>query len=188
MLLIASQSQLLSISLCVGWFGTLPRDAVVRLIVTPPGGVVKATWGNHHLISILHLQTLDVFFLFFIMGRMGICFTSVATSWWGKACCLLQMYYASRLGVAYCVALSAVLNFDYLGECSHWGNRGRVAQPASDENLCYITPGTSLVNEAPPMPLHHTRGAPIPPVVLPLQGTVVGRDYLPEASPGSEPW
>ena len=30
-------------------------------------------------------------------------------------------------------------------------------------------------------------GAPIPPVVLPLHGTVVGRDYLPEASPGSEP-
>ena len=35
--------------------------------------------------------------------------------------------------------------------------------------------------------LHHTRGAPIAPVVLPLHGTVVGRDYLPEASPGSEP-
>ena len=30
------------------------------------------------------------------------------------------------------------------------------------------------------------RGAPIPPVVLPLHGTVVGRDYLPEASPGTE--
>ena len=38
------------------------------------------------------------------------------------------------------------------------------------------------------MPLiHYTRGAPIPPVVLPLHGTVVGRDYLPEASPGIEP-
>ena len=30
-------------------------------------------------------------------------------------------------------------------------------------------------------------GAPIPPVVLPLHDTVVGRDYLPEASPGNEP-
>ena len=50
-------------------------------------------------------------------------------------------------------ALSAVLNFDYLGEYSHWGNLGRVAQPISDENLRYITPRTSLVNEAPPMPL-----------------------------------
>ena len=28
-------------------------------------------------------------------------------------------YYASRWGLAYCVALSDVLNFDYLGECSH---------------------------------------------------------------------
>ena len=35
--------------------------------------------------------------------------------------------------------------------------------------------------------LHHTRGAPIPPVVLPLHGTVVGWDYLPEASPGTKP-
>ena len=35
--------------------------------------------------------------------------------------------------------------------------------------------------------LHHTRGAPIPPDVLPLHGTDVGRDYLPAASPGSEP-
>ena len=26
-------------------------------------------------------------------------------------------YYASRRGLTYCVALSAVLNFDYLGEC-----------------------------------------------------------------------
>ena len=30
-------------------------------------------------------------------------------------------------------------------------------------------------------------GGPIPPVVLPLHGTVVGRDYLPWASPGTEP-
>ena len=59
-----------------------------------------------------------------IMGRMGICFTSVATSWWGEACCLLLCF---PTGTSYCVALSAVLNFDYLGECSHWGNRGRVA-------------------------------------------------------------
>ena len=49
--------------------------------------------------------------------------------------------------------LVSFLNFYYLGECSHWGNRGTVAQPTSDENLRYITPGTSLVNEAPPMPL-----------------------------------
>ena len=31
------------------------------------------------------------------------------------------------------------------------------------------------------------RGTQIPPVVLLLHGTIVGRDYLPEASPGSEP-
>ena len=35
--------------------------------------------------------------------------------------------------------------------------------------------------------LHHSRGAPIAPVVLPLHGTVVGRDYLHEPSPGSVP-
>ena len=35
--------------------------------------------------------------------------------------------------------------------------------------------------------LHHTRVASIPHAVLPLHGTVVGQDYLPEASPGSEP-
>ena len=84
------------------------------------------------------------------MGRMGICFTSVATSWWGEVCCLLLCF---PTGTSYCVALSAFLNFDYLGECSHWGNCGRVAKPTSDENLRYIIPGTSLVNEAPPMPL-----------------------------------
>ena len=86
-------------------------------------------------------------------------------------------HYASRRELAYCIALSAVLNFDYLGECSHRGN------------LCYITPGTSLVNEVPPIPLRASSqpGAPIPPVVLPLHGTVDGRDYLPVASPGSEP-
>ena len=27
-----------------------------------------------------------------IMGRMGICFTSVATSWWREACCLLLCF------------------------------------------------------------------------------------------------
>ena len=27
-----------------------------------------------------------------IMGRMGICFTSVVTSWWGEACCLLLCF------------------------------------------------------------------------------------------------
>ena len=86
-----------------------------------------------------------------IMGRMGICFTSVATSWWGEACCLL-LCFPTGTCVLRCT-YSAVLNFDYLGECSHWGNRGRVAKPTSDENLRYITPGTSLVNEAPPMPL-----------------------------------
>ena len=68
---------------------------------------------------------------FIIMGRMGICFTSVVTSWWGKACCLLSCFLT---GTLYCIALSAVLNFDYLGECSHWGNLGRVAEPTSDEN------------------------------------------------------
>ena len=51
-----------------------------------------------------------------IMGRMGICFTSVATSWWGETCCLLLCF---PTGTSYCIALSAVLNFDYLGECSH---------------------------------------------------------------------
>ena len=66
-----------------------------------------------------HQQLWDI-----IMGRMDICFTSVATLWWGEACCLLLCF---PTGTSYCVALSAVLNFDYLGECSHWGNRGRVA-------------------------------------------------------------
>ena len=83
------------------------------------------------------------------MGRMGICFTSVATSWWGEA--YAACYYASRRGLVYCVALSANLNFDYLGECSHWGSHGRGVSPTYGENLRYITPGTSLVNEAPPM-------------------------------------
>ena len=100
-----------------------------------------------------------IMIIIIIMGRMGICFTSVATSWWGEACCLLLCFPTGTcvlcctfcvLCIAYCVA---VLNFDYLGECSQWGTRGRVAQPTSDENLRYITPGTSLVSEAPPMPL-----------------------------------
>ena len=67
---------------------------------------------------------------------------------------------------------------------SHWGNRGRVAKPTSDENLSYITPGTSSVNGAPPMPLRASShpGSPNSPlVVLPFHGTVVGRDYLPAA-------
>ena len=29
---------------------------------------------------------------YLIMGRMGICFTSVATSWWGEVCCLLLCF------------------------------------------------------------------------------------------------
>ena len=44
--------------------------------------------------------------------------------------------------------LPYIMILDYLGECSHWWYRGRAAQPTSDENLCYITDGNSLVNEA----------------------------------------
>ena len=70
-----------------------------------------------HFMFVIRL-ILDLF-VFAVMGRMGICFTSVATWWWGEARCLLLCF---PTGLAYCVALSAVLNFDYLGECSHWGN------------------------------------------------------------------
>ena len=58
----------------------------------------------------------DTLIIIIMMGRMGICFTSVTTSWWGEACCLLLCF---PTGTSYCVALSAVLNSDYLGECSH---------------------------------------------------------------------
>ena len=58
------------------------------------------------------LKFLKFIGIFFIMGRMGICFTSVATSWWGEACCLLLCFLT---GTSYCVARCAVLNFDYLG-------------------------------------------------------------------------
>ena len=49
------------------------------------------------------------------MGLMGICFTSVGPH---DEESHAAYYYASRRGLAYCDALSAVLNFDYLGECS----------------------------------------------------------------------
>ena len=65
-----------------------------------------------------------------IMGRMGICFTS----WWGEACCLLLCFLTGTC-VLRCT-YSAVLNFDYLGECSHWGNRS-----TSHATQSFITPG-----------------------------------------------
>ena len=33
-----------------------------------------------------------IIIIIIIMGRMGICFTSVVTSWWGEACCLLLCF------------------------------------------------------------------------------------------------
>ena len=45
------------------------------------------TTSTHELISpALISSSNDI-----IMGRMGICFTSVSTSWWGEACCLFMM-------------------------------------------------------------------------------------------------
>ena len=53
----------------------------------------------------------------YIMGRMGICFLRRWRPYDEER--HAAYYYASRRGLAYCVALSDVLNFDYLGECSH---------------------------------------------------------------------
>ena len=39
-----------------------------------------------------HVITMYMIIIIIIMGRMGICFTSVATSWWGEACCLLLCF------------------------------------------------------------------------------------------------
>ena len=57
-----------------------------------------------------------------------------------------------------------------------------------DCTLC-ITPGTSLVNEAPPMPLRASShpGSPNSPSCSALAWYSCCPDYLPEASPGSEP-
>ena len=42
--------------------------------------------------KVRHKWLCDVIIIIIIMGRMGICFTSVATSWWGQACCLLLCF------------------------------------------------------------------------------------------------
>ena len=48
------------------------------------------------LTEIVYICAINLFYVFcniiIIMGRMGICFTSVATSWWGEACCLLLCF------------------------------------------------------------------------------------------------
>ena len=47
-------------------------------------------------------------------SKFGVCFTSVATSWWGEACCLFLCF---PTGTSQCVALSAVLNFAKSERC-----------------------------------------------------------------------
>ena len=42
------------------------------------------------------------------MGRMGICFTSVATSWWGEACCLLLCFPTGTCVLYSCLCTSFV--------------------------------------------------------------------------------
>ena len=69
----------------------------------------------------------------------------------GEAWCLL-LCFPTGASFLHCTDVP-ILNFDYLGECSHWGNRGRAAQPSSDENFRLLTPGTPLGNEVPPTPL-----------------------------------
>ena len=44
------------------------------------------------LLLLLIIIILLLLLLIIIMGWMGICFTSVATSWWGDACCLLWCF------------------------------------------------------------------------------------------------
>ena len=67
---------------------------------------VKASWKNTFTWQMHYVTFWDIEFkapgftppverfkvLIIIMGRMGICFTSVATSWWGEACCLLLCF------------------------------------------------------------------------------------------------
>ena len=43
---------------------------------------------------------------------------------WGEACCLLLCFPTGAFFL-HCTYVP-ILNFDSLGECSHWGNRGRV--------------------------------------------------------------
>ena len=59
-----------------------------------------------------------------------------------------------------------------------WRNQLRI------KNLRHITPGTSLVIVAPPMPL---RASPHPGSANSPSCSALAWDYLPEASPGTEP-
>ena len=61
--------------------------------------------------------------------------------------------YAFWRGLLFALHLCVILNFDYLGECLHWGNRGRVVSIHLGWKPPLLTPGTSLVKEAPPMTL-----------------------------------
>ena len=74
--------------------------------------------GSHIIMIIIititiTITTTIIIIIIIIMGRMGICFTSMATSWWGKACCLLLCFPTGTYVLF--VALIAILNFDYLG-------------------------------------------------------------------------
>ena len=85
-------------------------------------------------------------------GPNGIYFPSVATSWlWGEACCVL-LYCPTGAFFSHCTYVP-ILNFDYLGECSHWGNRGIGGVTHFGWKPPLTNPATPLVNEAPPMPI-----------------------------------
>ena len=63
-----------------------------------------------------HIFTLHFIIIIIIMGRMAFVLRRWRPHDEERHA---AYYYASRRGLTYCVALSAVLNFDYLGKCSH---------------------------------------------------------------------
>ena len=52
--------------------------------------VMHCFWAVLKILVLCPLGNRNIIII--IMGRMGICFTSVATSWWGEACCLLLCF------------------------------------------------------------------------------------------------
>ena len=78
----SSQSACCHLNIWRDVFFLVARDLIAKYITT-------TLWSEMPGMS---LQDLSRPGLFVIMGRMGICFTSVATSWWGQACCLFLCF------------------------------------------------------------------------------------------------
>ena len=81
---------------CAHSSGKITLSWALKRFVTRVHTLFSITFIFCHCSSVpFHIEMRFVWNLFKkkkIMGRMGICFTSVATSWWGEACCLLLCF------------------------------------------------------------------------------------------------